>query len=61
MATILVLFCSLLGMLAGVVSLILGAGPFLALAIWVLGGAMLVGVTVAFSFRARPVSALARA
>ncbi len=61
MATILVLFCSLLGMLAGVISFILGAGPLLALAIWVLGGAFLVGITVAFTFRARPASALARA
>ena len=61
MATILVLFCGLLGMLAGVVSFTLGVGPLMALAIWVLGGTMLVGVTVAFAFRARPGSALARA
>jgi hypothetical protein len=61
MATILVLFCGLLGMVAGLVSLALGAGALLALTIWVLCGSLLVGLGLAFAFRARPASALARA
>lgn len=61
MATILVLFCGLVGFFSGVMALVLGAGPLAGLAIWALSGTAGAVLALAFAFRARPARGLVNA